>query len=100
MQLDDGTATFAVLNIRAVSDEDFLQDLANDIERLNGRPTSYELAREAWRQYQASPSEEAKARLRELYEAVPPHRRRFAGEMDGGDLPIRALLYDEAFPRQ
>jgi hypothetical protein len=95
----DGIATFHVSNVSAVSDEDFLKDLADDVERLNKRPTSYELAREAWRHYQSSPSEEAKARLRDLYEAVPTHRRRFAGEMDGGDTPIRVLLYGEVFPK-
>ena len=93
----DGIATFAVTNVQAVSGEDFLKDLADDIERLNNRPTSWMLAHEAWHQYQASPSEQAKDRLRELYEAVPPHRRRFAGEMDGGDIPIRILLYGEVF---
>jgi hypothetical protein len=95
----DGIATFAVSNVQAVPAEDFLKDLADEIEQLNNRPTSWLLAREAWREYQANPSEEAKARLRELYEAVPPHRRRFAGEMDGGDIPIQMLLYGKVTPR-
>src|SRR5688572_5944768 len=96
----NGIARFTASEVTAVSDEDFLQDLADDVERLNGRPTSYARAREAWREYQARPSGEAKQRLRELYEAVPRHLRRFAGEMDGGDLPIRALLYGEGFPEK
>jgi hypothetical protein len=95
----DGIATFTVSNVEAVPEEDFLKDLADEIERLNNRPTSWMLAREAWREYQANPSEEAQSRLRELYEAVPAHRRRAAGEMDGGDIPIQMLLYGEVFPR-
>lgn len=94
----DAVATFVLSKIRAVPGEDFLKDLADDIEQLNDRPTSYMLAHEAWHQYQANPSEQAKEHLRALYEAVPPHRRRFAGDMDGGDIPIRRLLYGEVFP--
>jgi hypothetical protein len=93
-------AAFTVSSVEAVDPEDFINDVADDIERLNKRPTSVDRARAAWQAFREAPSEAAKQRLRELYEAVPRHRRPFVGEMDGADYPIRRVLYPEQFPER
>lgn len=95
--ITDDLGSFTVSNVRALPTDDFIKDLADDIERLNRRPTSVDRARLAWAEYREAPNDAAKQRLRELYEAVPAHRRVFVGEMDGGDYPIRRVLYPELF---
>jgi hypothetical protein len=95
-----GLASFHISGVQGIDPEDFIKDLADTIERLNQRPTSVDRARAAWREYLASRTESAKLRLRELYEALPRHLRPFAGEMDGGDYPIRRVLYPDQFPEE
>lgn len=77
-----------------VEPEDFILEVADEIERLNGQPTTSSRCVEAWQTYQKDPSHQNKEALRFAYEAVPKHNRRYLlGDMDAKDFPIRGVLY-------
>ncbi len=44
------------------------------------------------RAYQAQPSQTARRRLSEAYEAIPKHRRMLVGGMESKDNEVRAIL--------
>ena len=77
-----------------IEPEEFIKEVADEIEGLNGRPTTSDRCREAWAAYEASPSEATKEALRVAYEAMPKHQRRCVlYDQDRKDGPIRAVLY-------
>jgi hypothetical protein len=78
--------------------EEFIREVADEIEELNGRLTSRDRCSKAWHAYNEIPSDATKEVLRLAYEAVPEHNRRFVlGDMDRKDYPIRRVLYPEQF---
>ena len=83
-----------------VDPEEFIKEVKDEIERLNGRPTTARACSEAWKLYDADPSGENEEALRIAYEAMPAHLRRFVlGDMDSKDHPIRRVLYPEEYVR-
>ena len=74
--------------------EDLILEVADEIESLNGRPTSSKKCRDAWAAYEKSPTDAAKEILRLAYEAVPKHNRKYVlGDQDRKDRPIRQALF-------
>ena len=92
--LGDFTAAKATYYIES---EDFIREVADEIEALNGRPTTSDLCRAALVTYEASPSEGAKEALRAAYDAVPAHNRIFLGDMDTKDNDIRRILFPDEY---
>ncbi|MFE4261222.1 NADAR domain-containing protein [Streptomyces sp. NPDC056883] len=81
------------------TDESFLAEVADEISRLAGRPTTAERLWEAVRGYQRDTTEPNRSLLREAYLAVPAHRRVFVlGDMDRQDRPLRILVTDLGEP--
>jgi hypothetical protein len=79
-----------------VREGEFVKEVADEIERLNGRPTTIEKCSAAYKKFLAEESEEARDFLRQAYEAVPEHNRRFVlGDMDVKDIPVRMIIYGE-----
>lgn len=79
-----------------VREEEFVKEVADEIERLNDRPTTIDRCRVAYTQYNADPSEETWLALKKAYEAIPEHNRdRVLGDMDVKDIPIRMIIYGE-----
>ncbi|MBT2455224.1 hypothetical protein [Streptomyces sp. ISL-86] len=77
----------------------FLLEVADQIEKLNGRPTSNDRCWEAVRRYRQDPAEPSREALREAYLRIPPHERNFAlGDMDLQDRPLRVLVTDIGEP--
>jgi len=77
-----------------IEPEDFILEVADEIERLNGRSTTDARCLEAWKTYEKEPLPQNIEILRSAYEAVPKHNRRFIlGDMDSKDFPIRSVLY-------
>ncbi len=91
------TATNASCDVDA---EDFILEVADEIEELNRRPTSSKRCRAAWEAYKASPSDATKQVLRRTFEAVPKHHRKYVlGDMDQRDHPLlRVLSGVEPYP--
>lgn len=56
-----------------VEPEEFIKEVADEIEELNGRPTTSSRCRETWHDYQQDPSEARKEALRAAYLAIPKH---------------------------
>ena len=83
-----------------IDPEEFIREVADEIEHLNGRPTAIERCYTAWTAYQALPSEATLESLRLAYEAVPKHKQKFVlGDQNRKDHPIRRILYPEQYPR-
>jgi hypothetical protein len=81
-----------------IDPEEFIKEVADEIEELNGRPTTASRCLEAWKLYEASPSEASKETLRAAYESIPEHNRMYVlGDMDSKDHPIRAALYPHEY---
>ena len=90
-----GVGSFVAAEVLSfVEPEEFIKEVAEEIEELNGRPTAAERCREAFRAYQKEPTEAVKERLKQEYEAVPVHlRRSVLHDMDAKDFPIRRIIY-------
>ena len=78
-----------------VKEEEFVKEVVDIIESLNGRPSASELCKEALKKFQEEMTEEARQELRQAYEAVPAHNRKYLGDMDVKDIPIRMIIYGE-----
>jgi ribA/ribD-fused uncharacterized protein len=69
-----------------------LGEVADEIDKLNGRPDSTGRCLLALDRYLQSRSEEDRAALSAAYEAIPEHLRHYAlGDMDSKDWPLRVL---------
>lgn len=87
------TLNFTATDVRGgVEESEFVKQVADEIASLNGKPTSANICRDCLREYQESPTEERKQRLRTAYENVPAHMRRFLGDMDSKDWDYRKVL--------
>ena len=76
-----------------VADEEFVREVADQIERLNVWPTSRELCRDAAEAFAEEPSHERWLVMQEAYLRVPAHLRPYVlSDMDVKDQPIRVLL--------
>lgn len=79
-----------------IAEEEFLKEVIDTIEELNDRPTSDLKCREVYKLYQDNPTEELRAKLKQAYEAIPEHNRRYVlADMDVKDVPIRMIIYGE-----
>ena len=87
--------SFIVRDVHSYVDpEEFIKEVADEIERLSGRPTAQERTHSAYKLFQAEQSEAARENLQQAYEAIPGHLRRFAlNNMDVQDVPIRMIIY-------
>jgi hypothetical protein len=79
----------------AVSVENKLLELRDMIRKLNGDQTAVESCRLAYGAYLKNPSVELKERLRAAYENIPDHHRKYVGDMDTKDIPVRMIIYGE-----
>ena len=81
-----------------IEPEEFIKEVLDEIEALNGRPTTSDRCRNAWESYNLSPSETTKESLRCAYEQIPAHMRRFVlHDMDRKDNAIRRVLYPQQY---
>lgn len=79
-----------------IDPEDFIVEVSDEIENLNGRSTTSSKCVDAWKAYGKSPSPENREALRNTYEVVPKHNRPYLlGDMDSKDFPIRNVLYPD-----
>ncbi|WP_345428018.1 NADAR family protein [Actinoallomurus vinaceus] len=82
-----------------ITNEGFLGEVGDEIEALNGRPTTSKLCWEAIKRYQREPTEDNRLLVREAYLAIPPHKRVYVlGDMDRQDIPLRQLVTDIGEP--
>lgn len=77
-----------------VPEADFVREVADLIDELQGRPTSSERCLWTWERFRSEPSEENRGELRAAYELVPVHLRDgLLGDQDVKDFPIREAIY-------
>jgi len=79
----------------AITGDDLIAEVRDAIEALNDRPTSSETCQSAFDAFNENPTDEALDQLKRAYEAVPSHLRRYLGDMDVKDVPIRMAIYGE-----
>ena len=76
-----------------VKEEEFIKEVADAIEELNGRPTTMDKCQKAFQRFQEKHSEEARRQVQETYEAVPEHLRWFVlDEMDPDIIDLQSAL--------
>lgn len=63
--------------------------------QVHGKPGAIQQCRMAFERYSTDPTAENFKELGEKYNAVPVHLRRYCGDMDMKDIPIRMALYGE-----
>jgi len=91
-----GLCTFDLADIEfTIPKDDFLSELEIDRDRLLGRETPVSRTVAAFKAFQENPTTETLEELRIAYESVPEHMRRYCGNMDSKDTPIRIALYGE-----
>ena len=74
-----------------VDPDDLYTEVADEIARLAGRPTTSQLCVDAAERYCSTHGERDRTALMDAYLAVPEHHRRAVlGDMDAKDWPIRA----------
>lgn len=90
-----GLGNFTVLNQRwIVSVEDKMLELADLIEKVNGRRTVIETCRDLFSQFLKDPTIERRAQLKRSYENIPTHMRMYVGDMDSKDSSVRIAIKD------
>lgn len=73
--------------------EMLLGEVRDDIDNLNGRPDSTGRCLSAVDVFRDEPTETNRTAVREAYEAIPEHLRRYAlGDMDRKDFPLRVIV--------
>ncbi|WP_333736270.1 NADAR family protein [Streptomyces sp. IBSBF 2806] len=73
--------------------EMLLGEVRDDIDNLNGRPDSSGRCLAAVDVFREQPTEANRTAVREAYEAIPEHLRRYAlGDMDRKDFPLRVIV--------
>ena len=73
--------------------EMLLGEVRDDIDNLNGRPDSTGRCLAAVDVFREQPTEANRTAVREAYEAIPEHLRRYAlGDMDRKDFPLRVIV--------
>lgn len=73
-------------------DDRFLE-MRDIVERLNARPTSIELCRALYEDYLRTPKVSGRKELKKAYERIPSHMRRYVGDQDVKDIPVRMIIY-------
>jgi len=71
-----------------------LQEIHAEHESLQGHDR-LEICRQAYHKYLEDPERGTREKLRESYERVPEHMRRYLGDMDSHDSDYRRVLYTE-----
>lgn len=75
-----------------ITPDQLLGEVADEIDKLNGRPDSTGRCLQSLDRYLQTRSEPDRVALRAAYEAIPEHLRRYAlGDMDCKDWPLRVL---------
>jgi len=89
--------SFTIRNVPyGIDSEEFIKEVSDEIEGLNGRPMTDERCRMIWTIYQASHTDAAKEGLRIAFEAITKHNRdHVLRNMGETDCPIRAVLYPD-----
>src|SRR5262249_18311951 len=62
---------------------------------LAGQPGAIQQCIASHKEYDREPTKARREALRQAYEAVPEHLRRYCGDMDSKDGPIRHILYGD-----
>jgi predicted NAD-dependent protein-ADP-ribosyltransferase YbiA (DUF1768 family) len=79
--------------------DDFVAEIADEIERLAGRPTTTDRCRAALDRYRHDPTEDNRLALRAAYLEVPAHLRKYlCFDMDRKDWRIRVLITEVGAP--
>jgi hypothetical protein len=74
------------------TEEDFLQEVLDIIEVLNGRPASWHVLLDVYSQFQAAPTEENRLLLKAAYERVPQHLTIFLLPFDRTPIEIERAI--------
>jgi hypothetical protein len=92
-----GLASMNATNVRCfVEPEEFIKEVADEILELNHQPTTGDKCRETFKEFTSNPTEELRQRLKEAYEAIPVHCRRYVlHDQDAKDFAIRMAIYGE-----
>lgn len=92
-----GISSFVAKDVRCFVDpEEFIKEVAEEIEKLNGRPTAADRCLVAYEAFQKEQTEITREKLKQEYETIPEHLRRYVlGDMDRKDFPIRMIIYGE-----
>ena len=79
-----------------ISEDEFYKEVVDEIAALNSQPTSSDLCRLAFKEFQEAKTEVTRAKLKAAYESIPEHNRRYVlQDMDVKDIPIRMIIYGE-----
>lgn len=77
----------------SVYEDDFIQEIKDMIDALNGSPTSSQVCYDAYKEFVKNQNEESKAKLSEAYYKVPKHLRGFLlSDMDNKDDAILTII--------
>jgi hypothetical protein len=89
-------ARFRAKYVRSwIKEKEFLKEIIDIIDELNGRLTSSQKCREAYERFQEDPCEATRIALKIAYESIPEHNRKYVGDMDSKDIPLRKIIYRE-----
>ncbi|WP_088829976.1 DUF7638 domain-containing protein [Paenibacillus tyrfis] len=77
----------------ATEQEEKYKELIDLYSELNDKKTSLEKCREAYYRYLEYPSDYSREKLKELYELIPEHERRYLGDMDSKDSDYVRIIY-------
>lgn len=84
--LSEGVRTY-------VKEEEFIKEVRDTIDELQGKSTSSERCRKAFSAFLKSPEASARENLKTQYERVPEHLKKYTlGDMDAKDGDIKSII--------
>ena len=85
----DGIESYVDIN-------EFVKEVRDTLDELNGNKTSSDRCYEAFISYLNSPDMSVKEKLKLEYELIPEHLKRYVlGDMDAKDWPIKSILSEK-----
>jgi hypothetical protein len=80
----------------SVEIDEFVKEVEDTINLLQGKQTTKQTFFQAFARFLTAPNKKNKNILREAYNAIPKHCRRYVlGDMDSKDYPIKLCIEDE-----
>jgi O-acetyl-ADP-ribose deacetylase len=87
---------FTAKNPQCIDPEDFIKEVADDLQHLRGIPDTTKLCRDAFCRFIEEPNDNNKVKLKSTYENMPAHIRCFVlGDQDFKDGPIKNIIYHD-----
>lgn len=95
-----GLGSFTVVSGAGININLKYNEFLDKFSELNGRENSLDKCARIFEEYKQKPTTKKRQELKEAYEAIPEHQRRFVGDMDTKDYKVRQVIYGDIVKKE